>query len=242
MDVFEALTQELSGGRPAVLVTVVAVEGDPPSHPGAKLLVVDGAVVAGTLGCSEFDAAGRELAASLTGVPTLRRRMVFGHGTQQALDLFAERHDPQPGITIVGATPVGHALAALAESLNRRVRLLEDDPVAVLREQPLGPADAVIVSDHDAPYVDEVLRTVLAGEAAFVGMLGSRRHAPEVVGRLRDAGVSPKYLARLHSPCGLDIGSRSPPEIALSIIAEVVAAERGRSGGPMSVDWSVQRM
>lgn len=80
------------------------------------------------------------------------------------------------------------------------------------------------------------LVTVVA--AAFVGMLGSKRHVPDVVARLRDAGVPAQQLARLRSPCGLDIGSRTPPEIALSILAEIVAVERGRSGGPMAVDWS----
>jgi xanthine dehydrogenase accessory factor len=71
-------------------------------------------------------------------------------------------------------------------------------------------------------------------------MLGSRRHAPEAVGRLRDRGVDPAHLARLHSPCGLDIGSRTPGEIALSIVAEIVASERGRDGGAMTIDWSAQ--
>jgi xanthine dehydrogenase accessory factor len=55
---------------------------------------------------------------------------------------------------------------------------------------------------------------------------------------LRDAGVPEAHLARLHSPCGLDIGSRTPEEIGLSIVAEVVAAERGRSGGSMGVTWT----
>jgi xanthine dehydrogenase accessory factor len=96
----------------------------------------------------------------------------------------------------------------------------------------------VLVSDHDAAWVDEVLRVALASDAFFVGMLGSRRHAPEAVRRLRDGGVPEAHIARLHSPCGLDIGSRSAEEIALSIVAEVVAVERGREGGSLGADWS----
>lgn len=238
VDVFEALARERAGGRPATLVTVVSVEGDPPSHPGAKLLLAGGSVVAGTLGCSEFDTAGRELAESLSVSATLRRRFVFGHAGEQALDLFAERYDPRPGTVIVGVTPVGHALAEFAEMLQRRVLLLDEDPIAALRDDPPGAGDAVVLSDHDAPYVDDVLRLLLGGQAGFVGMLGSRRHAPEVVRRLRESGVPAEQLARLHSPCGLDIGSRTPPEIALSITAEILAAERGRAGAPMSADWT----
>ncbi|MBA3372557.1 MAG: XdhC family protein, partial [Euzebyaceae bacterium] len=85
---------------------------------------------------------------------------------------------------------------------------------------------------------DEVLRVALASDAFFVGMLGSRRHAPEAVRRLRDGGVPEAHIARLHSPCGLDIGSRSAEEIALSIVAEMVAVERGRAGGSLGADWS----
>ena len=83
-----------------------------------------------------------------------------------------------------------------------------------------------------------LLRVALASNAIFVGMLGSRRHAPAVVQRLRDGGVAAAHLAKLRSPCGLDIGSRSAAEIALSIVAEIVAAERGRDGRRLGVDWT----
>jgi xanthine dehydrogenase accessory factor len=69
-------------------------------------------------------------------------------------------------------------------------------------------------------------------------MLGSRRHAPAAVRRLRDNGVPPAHLARLHTPCGLDIGSRTAEEIAVSIVAEILAVERERPGGTLRSDWS----
>lgn len=236
MEAFDALQAALAAGRSAVLVTVLAVEGETPSRPGAKIAVVGGRVAAGTLGCAEFDTAGVDLAASLTGDATLRRRAVFRHGEEQVLELFAERYDPSPGVVVAGSNPVGRAVADLAGHIGRRVRHLldEDDPLDALRASPPGPRDAVVLSDHDAPYVDEALPLALAGAAYFVGMLGSRRHAGEVVARLRDSGVPAEQLARLRSPCGLDIGSRTPEEIALSIVAEIVAAERGRAGGSMS--------
>jgi len=242
--VLDELAAATARGQRAVLVTVLAVEGEAHSRPGAKLVVADGDKLAGTLGCSEFDAAGLELAGEVVerGVPTVRRRVVFGHGEERALELFAEAYDPQPAVVVLGATPVGRAVAELARFLSRRVTLLDDnddaDPVATLKSSPLGPRDAVVLSDHDAAYVDEVLRFALAGPIGFVGMIGSRRHAPEAVRRLRESGVPVSQLARLRSPLGLDIGSRSPEEIALSIIAEVVAAERGRTGGRMGIDWT----
>jgi xanthine dehydrogenase accessory factor len=255
MEAIEALARARRQGRRVALVTVLAVEGDAPSHPGAKLLADTTGAIAGTLGCSEFDTAGIELARqALEGQRTVRRRLDFpGHGRERAIELFAEVSEPEPGVIIIGATPVGRAIADVAIAAGRRVRLVTGDgdvgerpglevavgaPAEVLADTGLHATDAVVVSDHDAPWVDEVLRLALASDAAFVGMLGSRRHAPEAVERLRVQGVDEQQLARLHSPCGLDIGSRTPGEIGLSVVAEIVAVERGRSGGPMTIDWS----
>jgi xanthine dehydrogenase accessory factor len=254
-EVFDALARARSHGDEVALVTVLAVEGDAPSHAGAKLVVAAEGIVAGTLGCSEFDTAGAELAAEALGAAQpLRRRLVFpGHGTDRAIELFAEVHRPEPAVIVLGATPVGRAVAALARQTGRRAVLVApggdtsvasgvearaDDPARALLAAPPGDRDALVISDHDAPWVDEVLRVGLASEAFFVGMLGSRRHAPEAVRRLRSGGVPERHIARLRAPCGLDIGSRSPEEIALSIVAEIVAAERGRDGGRMGIDWS----
>ncbi|HVM14974.1 MAG TPA: XdhC family protein [Egibacteraceae bacterium] len=255
MDVFDALSRARARGEHVVLVTVLAVEGDAPSHPGAKLVVGTAGILAGTLGCAEFDSAGAELAGEAVGqdVP-LRRRLSFpAHGPERAIELFAEQHRPEPAVLVMGATPVGRSVAELARTVGRRAVLVApagdtavrggvevhaDDPARFLLAAPPGPSDALVVSDHDAAWVDEVLRVALASEAFFVGMLGSRRHAPQAVRRLRDAGVPEAHLARLRSPCGLDIGSRTPGEIALSIVGEIVATERGRDGRPMGIDWS----
>ncbi|MGH3665849.1 MAG: XdhC family protein, partial [Egibacteraceae bacterium] len=196
MNVFDALARARGAGDRVVLVTVLAVEGDAPSHPGAKLVVGSDGVVAGTLGCSEFDTAGVELAGdAMGGTAPVRRRLDFPrHGQTQALELFAEVHDPEPAVLVLGANPVGRAVADLAYTLGRRAVLVSpggdtavrggvevraDDPARYLLAAPPGTSDAVVVSDHDAPWVDEVLRVALASDAFFVGMLGSRRHAPE---------------------------------------------------------------
>lgn len=257
MDVFDALNRARAKGEHVVLVTVLGVEGDAPSRPGAKLVVGPGGVLAGSLGCSEFDAAGAELAGEALGqAAPVRRRLAFpAHGRDRAIELFAEVQQPEPSVLVLGANPVARAVADLARALGRRAVLVApggdamvrpgvevhaDDPARFLLVAPPGPADALVVSDHDASWVDEVLRVALASAASFVGMLGSRRHAPDAVRRLRQAGVPENHIARLRSPCGLDIGSRTPEEIALSILAEIVATERGRTGGPMGIDWATQ--
>lgn len=255
MEPIEALAAAKRDGRRVALVTVLAVEGDAPSHPGAKLVTDHSGPIAGSLGCSEFDTAGVAVARQvLEGRRTVRRRLEFpGHGEERAIELFAEVQEPDTTVVIAGANPVGRAVADVAVAVGRSVTLLaadadtvdqpgvqimRGDPARALADRGLTSAHAVVVSDHDAPWVDEVLRIALSGGAGFVGMLGSRRHAPEAVRRLRDQGLDEEHVARLHSPVGLDIGSRTPGEIALSIVAQIVAVERGRSGGSMALDWS----
>jgi xanthine dehydrogenase accessory factor len=257
VDVLDALAGARARGERVVLVTVLAVDGDAPSRPGAKLVVGLDGVLAGTLGCAEFDAAGMALAGeALAGDVPLRVRRTFSgeeaHGAERALELFAEPQLPEPAVLVLGSNPLARALAALSRQLGRRTLLIApggdaavaagvevraDDPVRFLLKAPPGPEDAIVLSDHDAPWVEEVLRVALASRAPYVGMPGSRRHAPLVVRRLREAGVPEEHVSRLRSPVGLDIGSRSPEEIALSILAEVLAVSRGRPGGPMLRDW-----
>ncbi|HVM19757.1 MAG TPA: XdhC family protein [Egibacteraceae bacterium] len=254
MEVYDALARARARGERVVLVTVVEVHGEAPSHPGAKLVVGDDGVLAGTLGCSEYDAIGIALAAEALAGPAALRRRTGGPeaGDQPGVELFAEVHEPEPAVLVIGSNPVARAVAALARTLGRRAVLISpggdtdvakgvevkaDDPERYLLAAPPGDADAVVISDHDASWVEAVLRVALASDARFVGMLGSRRHAPAVVRRLRDAGIPDAHLERLRTPCGLDIGSRTAEEIALSIVAEIVAIERGRAGGPLRVQW-----
>ncbi|WP_370325154.1 XdhC family protein [Euzebya sp.] len=255
MRIYDALARARGRGERVVLITVLEVSEQASSHTGAKMVVGEDGPLAGSLGCSEFDTAGAEVGAeALASGGPIRRRVSFGgHGEERAIEVFAEVHDPEPAVLVLGAGPVGRAVAAQARLVGRRVVLVDpggttdvapgvevaaDDPGRHLLAAPPGPLDAVLLSDHDAPYVDEVLRIALASDAAFVGMLGSRRHAPSAVRRLRDAGVPETHIARLRAPVGLDIGGREPAEIALSIVAEIIAVEHGRDGGRMGVDWS----
>jgi xanthine dehydrogenase accessory factor len=90
----------------------------------------------------------------------------------------------------------------------------------------------VVFVDHDDPALVPALETLLGRPVGYVGVMGSRRHTPGFVDRLRRTGAD---LGRLHSPTGLDLGARRPPEIALSILAEVMAATRARPGGSLNI-------
>ncbi len=89
----------------------------------------------------------------------------------------------------------------------------------------------VVVTDHDRPELGDVLAQVLETPARWVGVMGSPRHTAPHVAALRERGVAPEQVARVHRPIGLDIGSKSPAEIAVSTVAGLLADRAGRGGG-----------
>lgn len=253
MEVFDAVARARGRGEAVVLVTCLDAEDDAPTQPGARVVVGRGGVLAGTLGDAYLDTAAAELAGDvLVGEASAQRRI--GPREGPSCEVVAELHPPEPAVLVLGATPEGRAVADFARALGRRVVLCApggdaavgkgvevraDDPARYLLAAPPGETDALIVADPQARWVDEVLRVALASAAFFVGLVGDPHDAADVVRGLRRAGVPEHHVARLRCPCGLDLGGRSPEETGLSVIAEVLAVERGRRGGPRGIDWTV---
>jgi xanthine dehydrogenase accessory factor len=99
-----------------------------------------------------------------------------------------------------------------------------------VRSHPDGPAD-VVVTDHHLPELGPVLRDALASDARWVGVMGNPRHPAPHIPALAELGVAPEEIARVHRPIGLNIGSRTPAEIAISTVAGLIAERNGRPGG-----------
>lgn len=146
---------------------------------------------------------------------------------------------PEHGrVVVVTDNPIGRAVVAIAEVAGRPTTLLPDEdveqtPAQWLAANPLGETDAFVMCDHDTPDMEALLRAALAGKAGYVAMMGSRRRAERVFDAL-ETELPTETLARLHVPAGLDIGGKAPGEIALSVVAEVVAVSYGRPGRPMT--------
>jgi xanthine dehydrogenase accessory factor len=237
-DVFAAMEQARQGGRTVVMGTTVRTEGDPPSAPGNRALFApDGALLAGTIGCNGLDRkAGRDGAGLLAAGERsgLRAYTSFeGEPGSGVVEVFLEAFAGPPRLVVGGAGPVADALAAIGGIVGLAVRA-EPPGSAGFDEatKDLGPGDAVVFVDHDDPALVPALTGLLDGQAGYLGVMGSRRHTPGFVARLREAGAD---LGRLHSPTGLDLGARRPPEIALSILAEVLAVTHARRGGSLSI-------
>jgi xanthine dehydrogenase accessory factor len=217
------LAERLARGDEVVLATVVRLDGEPPSRPGAKALFERGRQLAGTLGCSEFDSQARADAAGLlaAGAPALR---TYRHDLG-SIEVYLEPYPRRPLLVVLADTPVAAALRRWAPELG----------FDVVTEPPAdaGPSDELYVvhTDHDAPDLVDTLERLLAQRPRFVGLMGSRRHTGHHLEALRALGMSEPDIERIQSPVGLDLGAQTPAEIALSILAGLVALRRGGRGG-----------
>ncbi len=140
---------------------------------------------------------------------------------------------PEHGrILVLTANPISAAIDAIATAAGREVVVLADDEGGPGLSA-LAPAegDAVVLCDHDAPDAQRVLRDALASPASYVAMMASRRRAEDLLADLAADGVP--GLDKLHVPAGHNLGGRAPGEIALSVVAEIVAESYDRPGGPM---------
>ena len=131
-------------------------------------------------------------------------------------------------ILVLSDNPISRAIETIATAVGREVRIeAVDDGGPGL--QP-GPRDAVVLCDHDAPDAPGVLRAALASEASYVAMMASRSRAAALADELTGDGVD---ISTLHVPAGHNLGGKESGEIALSVVAEIVAESYDRPGGPM---------
>jgi len=219
-DVESELVERRRGGLESVLATVVKIDGRPPSRPGEKILLDRSGAVAGTLGCSEFDSAARADAAGFldSGSPGMR---TYRHDLG-SIEVYLEPYPAEPILLVLGDTPVGRELFELAGRVGFRA---VTDPAAA------GPGSFAVATDHDDPALADLLEQVLRKGPLFVGVMGSRRHTGHHLEELRRRGLPEEAVAAIQSPVGLDLGARGAPEIAVSILAGLLAVRNGAPGG-----------
>lgn len=221
---------------------------------GAGAEPAPGMRVMGALGGGLLErSAGRDAAGMLAlGQSGVRSYGADGATLGAEVRVHVRAYAPPPQMVLVGAVDFSAALAPLAHELGYAVTI--GDPRAAFANAPrfaraaqvvvgwpdalfcgrtLGPRDVVVVFSHDPRLDVPALRAALATGAGYVGALGSRRTTAERTERLRAAGVSESEIARIHAPCGLDIGGGTPEETAISILAEIVAVRSARPAAPL---------
>ncbi|TGN64959.1 hypothetical protein EXE59_14050 [Nocardioides eburneiflavus] len=134
----------------------------------------------------------------------------------------------QGRILVLSDNPIARSIAVIASTVGRTVVVEAADDGGPGLDPRRG--DAVVLCDHDAPDAPGVLRAALASDAAYVAMMASRGRAAGLLDDLVAEGVD---VTTLHVPAGHDLGGKAPGEIALSVVAEIVAESYGRTGGPM---------
>lgn len=242
----EPLARALRAEQPIVRATVVAAPAASVVAVGAHLTLAERGESSGTLGDPTLDALVRGDAPGLLRVgESATRGYTLPSGA--TVEVFFGVYPAPPTLLIVGAGHVSIPLSRMAKVLGYRVivmdareafatrdRLPDADEILVewpdeaLGRLPLTSATAVAVLTHDEKFDVPALVAVLDTPVFYVGAIGSRGTRQHRDERLRAQGLDDKQIGRIHGPIGLSIGAKTPEEIALAILAQIVAARRGR--------------
>jgi xanthine dehydrogenase accessory factor len=248
-----------ASGVPFVTATVVRAQSPTSVDPGAVALVLGDGTVEGFVGgvCAEHSVRAYSLQAMKSGEAVLLRILPFGDRSEigpegrevdsepgavtvenpclsgGAIEIFLEPVLPAPRVLVVGDTPIAAAVIRLCAELGL-------DPVSV-EEDRLDPRPgdlALVVAAHGRDELHP-LRCGLEAGVPYVGLVASAKRGDGVIGELRGDGVPPELLGRIDVPAGLDIGARTPPEIALAILAKIVAIRRRQAPAEASATTTV---
>jgi xanthine dehydrogenase accessory factor len=269
-EVFAALADALARGEEVALVTITGSTGSTPQRVGAKMLVYSDGRTVGTIGggCYEDDAFWKAREAIKQRRPASVRYELSDDFAEESglicggqMDVFIEPVEPAPDVYIFGAGHVGHALAGMAHDAGFRVHIIDDrEKFASADRFPTGidvivndipgwleanrlpnTAYAVIVTRGHRHDLD-ALRALAPRGLRYVGLIGSRAKVKRIYDALVAEGLTADMLRTVHAPIGLDIGAVTPQEIAVSILAELIAVKHGRIGGaaaePVSMRWT----
>lgn len=254
---FDEINAALGRGESIALMTVVRVSGATPCPPGTKALAREDGTFSGSFGGANLDQLVREdalrlLAAGHSELVTYHIDPDSGESVGSCgatIELFIEPLRPEPRLLIAGSGYVAQALARLAAPLGWRVALVDDrsefaasgtlppgtsvavDDIAEwLRSRSADAMSAIVIVTRGHRSDEEGLRAALESGAGYIGMIGSPSKVRNIFRHLLRAGLTRAELKRVHAPIGLDLGAKTPDEIALSIAAELLLWRRGGTG------------
>jgi xanthine dehydrogenase accessory factor len=249
---YEQVAELTRQGARFVVATITDVKGSSPRDVGTKMLILGDGTIVETIGGGvlEKQVVADALDCLAKGVSRSERYELRDQG-EHALGalcggeatVFFDVHTPDRTLLIVGAGHVGQALCRFGALLEYRVVVLDaredmvtperfpqadrricGDPARTAELFDIDEDTSVVIVTHGHVHDKAALRSVIASTAGYIGMIGSRNKVRTVFAQLGEEGVSPELLDRVHSPIGLDIGAETPAELALCIMAEVVAA------------------
>jgi xanthine dehydrogenase accessory factor len=243
-DVIQALADDIAAQEPAVLATVVDVQGASPARAGAQFVLHADGTRTGTVGGGNLEAAvladARE--ALRRSEPWLACYSLTPEGPDAVnalcggeIRVFLQPYLPPPQLVIVGGGHIGRPLQVLATEVGFDVLMVDVEPgraaAGSVGELRLREGAYVVLIPTDYLADEAALREALASPARYIGVIGSRAKCQTIRDRLRADGYGEAELARVYAPIGLDLGGHTPAEIALAILAEIEAVRRGKLTG-----------
>jgi xanthine dehydrogenase accessory factor len=258
MDVFEELVRLRRAGMKCALATIVDVQGSVPSHANAKMLIRQDGSIVGTVGGGCVEAEVWEAAREVMDTERPKKlRFSLGHDVSfesglicgGQVEIYVEPVLPQPQLLLFGGGHVSRSISQIATLAGFAVTVV-DDREAFANADRFPEAAATLTGEyedlfpglevHDTSYIvivtrghkDDmrVLRWAITTTARYVAMVGSKRKAITTVKELERQGMSRSLFERLHAPMGLEIGAVTPEEIAISVVAEMIAVRRDPEG------------
>jgi xanthine dehydrogenase accessory factor len=258
--VYEALSKAAQEGIPSALATIIQTQGSMPRHTGSKMLVYGDGQIVGTIGGGAMESQVIAVAKDVIATGQARSES-YTLNSLEAGDpgicggtalIFIEAVAIAPSLLVIGGGHVGKALAELGKWLGYRVLLSDDRPEYCNESYVAGLDDYVVCKPGEIservvinkqtyiaavtrglPVDEKLIPALLKTEAAFIGLIGSRRRWAITAKKLQ---LNEKELIRIHAPIGLELEAETPNEIALSIMAEITMLRRGGTGQPMQ--WS----
>jgi xanthine dehydrogenase accessory factor len=261
--IFEELVAARREGMSCVLATIAATRGSVPRQAGSKMIVYPDGTISGTIGGGKFESllVSDCLAALDTGSAVLKDYILreghpdsFGAICGGEVTVLIEPQGTAETIYLVGAGHCAKAIAQAARTCGLRITVIEDraeimeafEPadckiadipaVEFISKRNWKPGDAIILVNRSYQLDRDALEAALGRTGfGYLGMMGSRRKVLRVYDELKQRGIDPHTFERVNAPIGLDIGADSPEEIAISVLAEILAALRHRSGRPFQL-------
>jgi len=269
MDIYQEIVRLRQEGRKAALATIINVRGSIPSFETAKMLVRDDGTIAGTIGggCVEAEVwqAAKEvirtekpqtMTFNLNNDPKYDTGLVCG-GT---LEVFIEPVLPVSQLYIFGAGHVSVNLYKVARLAGFDVSVIDDRDTYANRERfpeakdvyadeyervmaQLAPTESSFMVIVTRGHADDmrVLRWAIETPCRYIGMIGSERKFIKIAQEFAKEGIDPKKLERVYSPVGLDIGAITPEEIAVAVVAEMIAVRRNSATPLPHLAWTKKK-
>ena len=269
-EVFQAVGDVLERGESAALVTIIRTEGSTPQRVGAKMLVYADGRSVGTIGggCYENDAFWKARKSLETRRPIVARYELADDIAEESglicggqMEVYIEPLEAAPQLYLIGAGHVSYYLARVAAPVGFKVHVLDDrekfanaerfpdaaeiivDSIPSWLESASFPSNAyVVILTRGHTHDLEALRALAPRNLQYLGLIGSRAKVSRLYAALQEDDIPSDRLRTVHAPVGLNIGAISPQEIAISILAELIAVKYGRIADVSPLRWTPDKV